>query len=181
MHCQVKSLALIDCVPFSNIYKKHRMNSDSSDSENDLNVFCTTPDDKGTSIDLLTEKSKKKYETAYRAFMDWRTLNNFDSFSENVLLAYFKELSEKYKSTSLWAHYSMLRSKLIINNGTNIENYSKLRAYLKHLSEGYQPKRAKVFTPDQINKFINEAPDIVYLATKVKSNNLPCLIRKKMF
>ncbi|XP_023311407.1 uncharacterized protein LOC111692006 [Anoplophora glabripennis] len=49
----------------------------------------------------------------------------------------------------------------------NIESYAKVRALLKRQSEGYQPKKSKAFTGDEIYKFITEAPDTKYLATKV--------------
>lgn len=124
-----------------------------------------------TSLNLLPEKSKKKYEMVYKCFMSWRKNHNVGSFSENVLLVYFNELAKKYKSSSLWSFYSMLRSTLKLNNGVDIEIYTKLRAFLKRTSEGYQAKKAKTFTPEEINKFINEAPDTIYLATKVKLQN----------
>lgn len=100
--------------------------------------------------------------------MDWRTLNNVKSFSENVLLPYFEELSTKYKPTSLWSHFSILKSTLNLKNNVKIDNYSKVRAFLKRKSEGFQKKRAKTLTSDEINRFIKEAPDSIYLATKVK-------------
>jgi len=120
------------------------------------------------SSNLLPEKSRKHYEEVYKKFMDWRISKRANSFSETVLMAYFGELSDKYKSSSLWAKYSMLRSTLLIRHNINIENYSKLKSFLKRKSEGYRPKKAKTFSPDEINKFINEAPDTIYLATKVR-------------
>ncbi|CAH0560672.1 unnamed protein product [Brassicogethes aeneus] len=118
-------------------------------------------------INLLPEKSKKKYEATYKNFLDWRARHNLDSFCENIVLKYFEQLSEKYKSSSLWAQYSMLRSTLIINNNVNIENYRKLKDFLKYKSQGYTAKKAKTFSQEEINRFINEAPDEIYLATKV--------------
>jgi hypothetical protein len=138
------------------------------------NEQCTPPEiteaAKTTKLSLLPEKSRKKYEATLANFMTWRNQKNITSFSEDVLLVYFDELSEKYQSSSLWAHYSMLRSTLDINSGIKIENYSKLRAFLKRKSEGYTPKKAATFTPAQIKKFMNEAPDQIYLATKVRKS-----------
>lgn len=90
----------------------------SSDSE----IHCTPPDitaqAKSAAANLLPAKSRERYEAVYRKFMDWRAKNKVQSFSENVLMAYFDELSNEMKPSSLWAIYSMLRStiKVTINN-----------------------------------------------------------------
>lgn len=144
------------------------MNSEYSDSE----IICTPPEIRQaanvTIQNLLPEKSQKKYQDVYNNFQDWCSSKKIrSSFTENVLLAYFSELSTKYKASSLWTFYSMLRSTLNLNNGINIENYSKLRALLKRQSEKHVTKKAKTFTPEQLNNFIKEAPDEKYLATKV--------------
>lgn len=143
------------------------MRSDSDDDE----MLCTPPELRqiasNTVQNLLPEKSQDKYKSVYKNFLDWCSGKNANSFTENVLLAYFNELSTKYKASSLWTFYSMLRSTLNINNGIHIENYSKLRAFLKRKSEKHIVKKAKTFTPEQLNSFINEAPDESYLATKV--------------
>lgn len=117
----------------------------------------------------LPEKSRKKYEAVYQAFMDWRSLKNDDSFSEELFLTYFEKLAETYSSASLYAYYSMLRSTLKSNYDVDLGTYSKLRDFLKQKSEGYQSKKSKTFTTHEVNKFISEAPDKVYLATKVRN------------
>lgn len=152
------------------------MNSNSEDE-----LLCTPPELReaanATLQNLLPEKSQNKYKGVYKNFQDWCSSKNVNSFTENVLLAYFNELSNKYKASSLWTFYSMLRSTLDINNGINIENYSKLRAFLKRQSEKHITKKAKTFTPEQLNDFINEAPDEKYLATKV----ITCAIMQTFF
>ncbi|CAH0553832.1 unnamed protein product [Brassicogethes aeneus] len=120
-----------------------------------------------TTTTNLPSASKKKYESVYKAFLDWHSLNNMSLFTENVLLCYFSELAEKYKSTTLWVHYSMLRSTLLINKSINIEKFTKLRSFLKRKSQGYRPKKSKAFSNEEIQKFMTEAPEIKYLATKV--------------
>ncbi|KAK5637905.1 hypothetical protein RI129_000133 [Pyrocoelia pectoralis] len=99
--------------------------------------------------------------------MDWQRTKVTNSFSENVFLVYFNELAGKYKSSTLWARYSMLKSTLNINNGINIETHPKLLAFLKRKPENYDPEKAKTLTPAQIKLFLNEAPDHNYLVTKV--------------
>ena len=91
-------------------------------------------------------------------------------FSESVFLVYFTELSKKYKPSSLWSTYSMLRNTINIQQGINIENYTKLRALLKRQSEGFQPKKTNTFSGENIKDFLNQAPDEKYLATKVETS-----------
>lgn len=62
----------------------------------------------------------------------------------------------------------MLKSTLNIYNGIiDISTYVKLTGFLKRQSEGYRPKKAKVFTEDEMHLFITEAPDEEWLDVKV--------------
>lgn len=104
----------------------------------------------------------------YRSFMDWCSLRKFESYSEELLLNYFEDLSESYSPNSLWTYYAMLRHQMLENQNVNIEPYSKLRQYLKDLqTNGPQGKKSKYFTREELDTFIRTAPDSTYLATKV--------------
>lgn len=116
---------------------------------------------------LLPIKSRSQYERQYRIFMDWRLENKIESFSENVLLIYFKNLCAKMKPSSLWAIYSMLRMTVNLKNDVDISKYPKLCAFLKRTSDGYKPKKSKTLTQQQIQHFLSSAPDEIYLFTKV--------------
>lgn len=61
----------------------------------------------------------------------------------------------------------MLRSCLNIYRNIDISKYKKLQAYLKRLSEGYTPKKSKILEIEEINRFIGQADDKIYLAIKV--------------
>lgn len=119
-------------------------------------------------LDILPQKSKERYQFAYSQFMKWRQENNAESFSENVLCAYFAELAKKNAPNTLWTQYSMLRTTLSINNNSDITQYMKLRSFLKRRPDGYKPKKSKTLTPLEINRFINEASDDKYLLQKVR-------------
>ncbi|KAJ8984094.1 hypothetical protein NQ317_012750 [Molorchus minor] len=65
---------------------------------------------------LLPTKSRSLYDIAYNRFKKWCAEKNVQVYSENVLLAYFSENAKNYKSSTLWAQYSMVKSCLIIYN-----------------------------------------------------------------
>lgn len=62
----------------------------------------------------------------------------------------------------------MLKIMIYIENNIDIAKYAKLRNFLKTKHTGYRPKKAKVLSTDEIKKFITEAPDKVYLSSKVR-------------
>ncbi|KAK4884868.1 hypothetical protein RN001_001139 [Aquatica leii] len=52
----------------------------------------------------------------------------------------------------------MLRATLSIKNCIDISKHSSLIAYLKKQNIGYKPKKSTVFSRDQIDKFLKDAP-----------------------
>lgn len=113
--------------------------------------------------DLLPNKSKDRYEEAYQKYMDWCLENKIKTTSENVMLAYFGSLHTKYCPTSLWAYYSMIKKVLQVKNNLDISRYHKLKAYLKKQSDGFVKKKSLIFTNEQMNQFLNEAPQKLLL------------------
>ncbi|KAK4885519.1 hypothetical protein RN001_001790 [Aquatica leii] len=63
--------------------------------------------------------------------------------------------------------YSMLQCSLNLHQNVDISKFNKLHALLKQASVGYVPKKSKILEEDNINKFINEADNELYLAMKV--------------
>lgn len=119
-------------------------------------------------LDLLPKKSRLQYEIAYNKFVEWCNKKGVSGkYTENVFLAYFEEKSKVWKSSSLWSHYSMIKAKLRIHSDIDISKHFKLIAYLKRQGEGYQPKKSKILTRDQIEQFLKGAPDDEYLLMKV--------------
>lgn len=116
---------------------------------------------------LLPAKSKDLYERTYSEFCDWCTKQHVNDYIEPVLLAYFAEIVQKGLIASLWPKFSMLKSTLRLKKNIDIGNYHKLIMYIKRQSEGHVPKKSKILEKGQVQQFIIEAPNDVFLMAKV--------------
>lgn len=141
------------------------------ESDEEMNFTSTPPDIQDAAstatLSLLPEKSRERYLAAYIKFSDWCRLKTVCILTENVVLAYLAEKSKSLAPSTLWSEYSMLKATLVVKENLDISKMSKVIAFLKRKSEGYKPKKAKIFTRSEINKFLEEAPDEVYLMIKV--------------
>lgn len=117
----------------------------------------------------LPEVSRERYQNSYDNFMRWQQTNKITSFSEDTFLTYFTELSTSLKPTSLWSQYSMIKSTIKLYNNVDIGEYRKVVSFLKAKNEGYVSERAKMFTAEEIRRFLTEAPDIQYLSHKASN------------
>lgn len=70
-------------------------------------------------------------------------IKRIDSFTESVFLAYFDEMSKKYKSSTLWSIYSMLKTTIKTKHEVQIKTFTNLTSFLKRLSSGYKGKSQK--------------------------------------
>jgi hypothetical protein len=121
-------------------------------------------------LNLLPQKSRQQYELVFKKFNEWCIRNKVEmNVTENVCLAYFADRAKHVKPSSLWSEYSMVKSSLLIKKNIDLKHFFKLTAFMKRQSAGYQCKKSKVFSKDQIYKFINEAPDETYLMMKVNN------------
>lgn len=142
--------------------------SSSNDSDMELTPDFIKQEAKAVVENLLPEASKKRYIKSYDDFMKWRTEKKIKSLSENVFIIYFNELSKKLQPSTLWSTYSMLKTTLNTRNNVNLKDFTKLIAFLKRQCDGFKSKKSKVFTAQHIETFLNEAPDELFLATKVR-------------
>ncbi|XP_037051840.1 uncharacterized protein LOC119085530 [Bradysia coprophila] len=111
-------------------------------------------------------KNDYRYQKVYDTFIKWKESNGISSFDEDVLLTYFDELAKTLKSSSLWHMYSLLKRTLGIYNKVDMSTYKRLLGFLKEKSIGFDRKRGKVFSAEEISRFLMEAPDDDYLAMK---------------
>lgn len=144
-----------------------------SDSDSDdISLPCTPPELRSVVnvalSGLIPEKSKNQYEKCYTEFKNWCDRQKVAKISENILLAYLLQKSKMVKSSTLWSIYSMLKCMLNVREGVDIKQFSKLVPFLKRKSVGYQAKKSKILTRQQIDLFLREADDETYLLLKVK-------------
>ncbi|KAJ8974511.1 hypothetical protein NQ317_005849 [Molorchus minor] len=99
-------------------------------------------------------KSRSLYDIAYNRFKKWCAEKNVQVYSENVLLAYFSENAKNYKSSTLWAQYSM-----------QIPQTDRI---LKRTGDVYQAKNRKKLTKSEIDRFLSSADDKEFLMIKVR-------------
>ena len=119
----------------------------------------------------LPKKSADRYLLVYQVYNKWKVENHHllsaEKNEENNLLIYFTKLKEKLAPATLWSIYSMLKSTLYSHENIDIKNFLNLKALVKNNSKGYKPKQSLAFKWENIVKFMNEASDHIYLATKV--------------
>jgi hypothetical protein len=58
-----------------------------------------------------------------------------------------------------------------LNKNIDISAFTKVKSFIKRKYEGYEPKEAKPLTEEQVEIFIETAPDEIHLATKVSNNH----------
>lgn len=143
-----------------------------SPSPSDDEVPNSIPEELNT--ECLSAKSRAKYEMTYMTFKKWRnTSKNMNKLTcENALMVYFKELAQTCQPSTLWAKWSMLKTTLGQKDGIDINQFQQLKDFLKRKADGYKCTKSKVLSADEIDKFITEAPNDKYLATKVVIRSL---------
>lgn len=143
--------------------------------DSDYSCNSTSPEAKElamtTANDLLPKQSRENYEKQYFEFQTWCSDKRvkLNKISENVMLAYFKLLSEKYKSSTLWSIYSKLKSTIQLHHDVDLSKFVKLKLLLKQKNVGYKAKKSKIFSKEELTKFFAEAPDKQYLLIKVNN------------
>lgn len=130
--------------------------------------------DKIIQKDTLPEKSADRYLLNYYAYHNWKqkNLKSLSTSEEKKLIVYFKELKDikKFKASTIWSVWSMLKTTMNSKDNIDITKFQNLKAIVKKNSKGYKPTKALAFTWEQVTRFLDEASDNVYLATKVNNN-----------
>lgn len=146
----------------------------SEDEEMDFSFLPDTPDGMSkvaanSAATQIPAASKDKYNKVYEDFHKWNKSNGAPPVSQNVLMTYFSELAAKHKPSTLWVMFSMLKATLRTNDDLDISLWTNLTDYLKRNNVGYKPAKAKMFTEEDVERFIREAPDEQWLDVKVRA------------
>lgn len=138
-------------------------NSNDSDVESEMDFEFDVGERPGTpeeliaaaaaaNENLLPSKSKVRYQKVYDEYKAWKEKKFASSNSERFVTAFFSEMIQRKKPSSLWAQYSMLKSTLKIYDRVDIEKYATLTGMLKQNSHGYEPKQERLSrTPRRSN------------------------------
>ena len=144
------------------------------DDDDNNHEICTPPDIRANANEarnaVIPSRSERIYKKAYKDFRVWQMKKKTPNlFSENMILGYFKELSEKYCPTTLWSRYSELKKMLRLHHKVDISNFKELVDFVKIESKDYHPRKSRVFTNEEIAQFLDTADDKEWLLHKVCS------------
>ena len=106
-------------------------------------------------------KSSKKYNDRWNEFMNFSNINQDNEPNEESFLTYFDNLKHQKNlaSSTMWSIYSMLNHKMQMVYGQKLQKYPRLTALLKSYEANYVRKTAKVFSKEDFNRFLKDAPD----------------------
>lgn len=117
--------------------------------------------------EMLPQCSKDLYVKVYEDYVKWRDEKGMCFTNESSVLAYMKVLSGKYKPSTMWQRCSILKTMIAKEEGVNIYSYGTLIGFMRQKSNGYEPKKSRVFSTEQMKLFLGSAPDQIYLLDKV--------------
>jgi len=118
-------------------------------------------------LQAVPKKSKEIYLKHYLEFREYLKEHKTESISENTLLAYLQHLLETRSVSTCWTIYSCLKKMIRINDGLDISRWPMLTDVLKTKSATHQKKKAKVFTREEIDRFLKDAPNDQFLEDKL--------------
>lgn len=116
--------------------------------------------------DLMTCKSSQVYDRWYQRYCEFKNGMVEQSLTNGFLL-WLQSLKETFSSSTIWQAASCVNKKLKLDHNMDLIKHPVVKEYLKKLSKTYVPKKAAVFTQDELNKFLLEAPsNIEFLLVK---------------
>lgn len=136
--------------------------SEIEESEDGIETLCNEAKDK-----LIPSKSKKLYNKAYDDYKNWLSTKKDKTINDKSVLAYVTYLSKNNAPSTCWTTYSKLKRMILLYDKVDISKFSEVIQFLKVNKIGFKPKKSETLTRENLNKFLLEAPDKTYLATKV--------------
>lgn len=112
--------------------------------------------------DINPVESKKRYEDHWKKFVEYSGMDsNMREPLEEDFLQYFDHLKrvKEYAASTMWSVYSMLNKTYQLKYGKKMQSFPRLQFLLKSFEKGYIRKTANVFTKNEIENFLNDAPN----------------------
>ena len=108
---------------------------------------------------MIPETSKDKYDFYFSLFLGFIADYDVevDAVNEELLLAFFKDMSDFYAPNTLWTIFSCVKKKLLIHTSIDIGKFPLVTQYLKKKNDKYLPKKALTFEPDEIKSFLRDS------------------------
>lgn len=102
-------------------------------------------------LESLPIKSINIYKRYFEEYKSWTKQNNHEGKETNgdVMLVYFNELSKKYAASTLWSRSTGVRSMLGLDALPE-----QVGTFLKSLSRAHVPKVSKVFSKEEVEKWL---------------------------
>ena len=110
-------------------------------------------------------KTKSAQERAYTIYSQWKEKNGVTTSERSLLNYFFQFYREKYSPTTIGTHFAKLKRSVKKYECIDISRYFILYASVIKLE--YQSKKSRVFTTEQLKKFLQEAPENRFLLHKV--------------
>ena len=83
--------------------------------------------------------------------------------------------SQEVKPSTLWSKYSMIKAVLSVKENIEINKFSRVIAFLKRNSVGYEPTKSKVLTRQERPAKSRQMYEKEYLLIKVSLKNILCI------
>lgn len=123
---------------------------------------CTPPDLREAANVVreqrLPEKSRDDYLKAYDDFLKWHKMKHVpDGYvTSNVVMAYFKDLSEAYAPSTMASRLSMLKATLMLKNQMAASiDWEPLEKWVYTKRDKWDAKKSAIFTRAQVDAFIS--------------------------
>ena len=96
------------------------------------------------------QKMYKKYQTMWFKFMETNKCEDF--MDQKAMIAFFHELNDQYKPSTLWVIYSCLNSWYLMEYNFDLKDFKSLRKMLKQKTEHHVATKAACFSPEDIHE-----------------------------
>ncbi|PSN42848.1 hypothetical protein C0J52_16420 [Blattella germanica] len=124
---------------------------------------------------LLLQAEKKRDFTTPSLQTSWAASKSSVTFfprnSSHCVDSEFRDdvdgLSKVFAASSLWCTYSMLKTILRVREKVDVSSFTNVVSFLKKMSVRHVPRKSNVLSRSQIDEFLLNAPDDVFLLIKV--------------